>query len=280
MGNNVYKSVELGKEFATQKELFKALKANKKEILRVKRKQIVTDKVVTMPLKAATTIKNLDSGYVYPVVSVTNLYDSHKDVHFKGCFNKTLKEQQGKVVYALDHYLEVEKIIAWEDDVEMQLMNFKMSDLGYHNDEREVEGLVYKIKEDVLMNCGKKAIKNIIENRKPVKNSIRMVYFKINLGINDNSEEFKEEYEYYQKRINDVYNREEVEKEGYFFGVEELGIKDEASMVVKPSQSAAITLYSEPSADTQLNDAANIEPFKDTQKGKEPKKETINLNLF
>lgn len=253
---------ELNATFDDKKSMFSAIKSNESRLISIKKKSIVKDKVCTTLFDKDAVKNNLEAGYVYPIISVTNLFDSHRDVHFKGSMTKTAKEQQGKVVYALDHDLSIEKIIAWEDEIDMFLKEYTMSDLGYKGDNRTLEGLTFKIKEEVFLNSGINAVKRIIESRKAIQNSIRMVYYKLKIGINSEEKDLKENKEYYESRINDIYNKDEVEEVGYFYGVEELGIKDEGSMVVRPSQQSAITLYGEPSNDTRKT----IEPSNDTQK--------------
>lgn len=255
----IFKCIEFpDKEFATKEEMFSHLKANEAKIISLKKAQIYKSceksqisflnldiTKLTEQGKANFEIKD---DYIYPVISTTNYMDSHKDCHFPGCFTKTVGEQQGKVYYALDHKLEWSSIAAWPKDVQMFVSSLPWSLVG-KNYLGETEGLIFaipknKVKADVL---------TAIENKaSDFENSIRMGYEKIRLGINSLQKDLSENKAYYDKRINEIANKEEVQADGYFWGVEELRIHKEGSLVVAGgSNDATSIIVSDPSSDSQ-----------------------------
>ncbi len=222
------------KTFKSREDLFKELKKSEQQIIELKKAKVYKscDKqgVSTLSLKVDKTIKGFEikDGYFYPVISTTNYFDSHGDVHFKPCFNKTVKDQQGNVFYVADHDLSLNSVIAWKDDVVMMVKDIEWSLVG-----KEYAGttnaLIFEIAIDKVRN---EAAYSLIEERKDVENSIRMRYIIIKLGMDSTAPENKPNKDYYDAKISSIVNREQVEKDGYFWGVEELSIYKEGSLVV------------------------------------------------
>lgn len=257
----IFKCIEFPeKEFISQEEMFLALKANEAKIIGLKKAQVYKSCE-----KGGVSFLNLDvsklsetgkanfeikSDHIYPVISTTRFMDSHKDVHFDGCFAKTVNEQKGKVHYALDHKLQFDSIITWPKDVVMCVQSLDWSLVG-KNYPGQTEGLVFAI--------DKKAVRpdvlNAIENKSSdFENSIRMGYDKIKLAINSTNKDLKENKDYYDRRVNEIANREQAQKDGYFWGVEELRIHKEGSLVVAGgSNSATGIIISDPAKVSQEN---------------------------
>jgi hypothetical protein len=237
-----YRIREISGDFENKNDVFNALFENKERLIDIKKsetyKSLEKGYVITLDIE---TMKSFDreQGYIYPVVSSCNWFDSHKDVHFSGCFNKTVKEQVGKVKYILDHNLSYDSVLAWGKDVEMSVENIKIKELN-KNISGDVECLVFKIKEDSFV---RKDVLSDIKNRvDDFQNSIRMTYHKVNLGMKSDAKEHKTERDYYEKRIWEIINKDEVEENGYFWGVEELGIYKEASLVVAGGSNSATSI--------------------------------------
>lgn len=244
------KCAVLNKEFESKSLMFAELKANKKEILAFKTSTIknsegtyfnpeLVNKSLSNETEKGTTKFDGESGYYYPVINSTNTMDSHKDVHFDGIWDKSVGEQKGKVYYAINHKLEIGSIIAYPKDVEIFTHNFTFKDLG-QTFKGSTQGLVYKIK---LQEYSNKDAVFAIEHKLPVENSIRMQYVKVRMGINSDEKAYKEEKAYYDKHIGKIANKEEVEKDGYFFGVHEAKIYKEGSLVLEGSNSVTPVLY-------------------------------------
>lgn len=254
-----------GREFKDSKEALKYIKANKSLVISAKKADVKMKKnLLGFWNDKSNAVKDVipkDTDYIYPVISTTNYMDSHLDVHFKGSMTKTAKEQSGKVYYLADHNLKVDSVIAFPEDVEVQLLSLPWNELG-RNYNGNTEALVYKIHKDSIQH--EKFLKFMNEGRK-LQNSIRMQYVKLGIGVNDPND--KEGFAYWKKNISKIANREVAEEWGFFFGVEELKLVMEGSAVLFGSNDAtpvkeAVRDTSEPSIDTRklelLNEIINL----------------------
>lgn len=243
------KAIEFpNKTFSTKEELFSELKKHESKLISLKKAAVYkshekgqfsflnADKIEGSS-KAGFIAKE---GYIYPIISTTNYMDSHKDVHFNGSMTKTANEQQGKALYALDHKLEFDSVIAWQKDVRMFVSQIDWSLVG-KNYLGSTEALVFEIAKDKVV---RKDVLQAIENKSSeFENSIRMVYYKIVLGMNSNNKDHAENKAYYDSRINQIANKEVAEEHGHFWGVEELGIYKEGSLVVAGGSNDATSIY-------------------------------------
>ncbi len=237
----------LDKEFSTKLQMFKALKENKDEILALKKSQVYKScekgNEVSKSFNYSVTkqIDGLEKGFIYPVISNTGYIDSHMDAHMPNSMNRTVKQQQGKVHYIVNHELEIGKIIAYPKDVEMLIKDIAWKDLGKNYDSK-TQALLFKT--NTFDYSNKDAI-NAIDNKQPVQGSIRMSYKDIKMAINSDEDQFKEEKIEYDKNIDLIVNSEVAEKEGYFFPVYELAIEKEGSMVVLGSNDSTEIIYTD-----------------------------------
>lgn len=262
------------KEFSTKDELFDYIIKNEKLIIQDKCSKIYNfslsetkqnvDCIINEEIK--TKADWIEDGFLYPVISTTRYRDSHKDVHLDGCFTKTVKEQQGKVNYCLDHELRYDSIIAFDKNVEMIVKNISWN-LVNKSYKGETQALIFKIKEEDFKR--KDVLKDIKEHKSEFQNSIRMRYITVKIGINSNRPEDKEYKKYYDKKINEIVNKEEVEEDGYFFGVEELSIVREGSLVVAGGSNDATSI---------IQESKSEEPEQSTQT--EQKNEPIQITYF
>lgn len=235
-------------EFSTKKEMLSALYANKDRIMSIKKATVHTHKRVplrfysetqkkAMTVKGIADIGGLDAGFIYPVISNTNFKDSHKDAHMSNSMNRTIKDQQGKVHYAMNHNLEIGKIIAYPEDVEMLLKEIKWTELGYSY-KGKTQALLFKTN---IQDYSPKDAKKAIKNKLPVENSIRMMYVQMEFGIKDRSDEWEDANKAWDTHSSKIVNLEDGDE--YLWFVTELKIVDEGSMVVKGSNSATPIQY-------------------------------------
>jgi hypothetical protein len=273
------KAIEFpNKTFSTKEDLFSELKKNENRLIDLKKSNVYKshEKGQFSFLNADklfTTEKSLiaaKDGFIYPIISTTNYMDSHKDVHFNGSMTKTAKEQNGKVVYALDHELKYDSILAWQKDVNMFIATIGW-DLVGKNYNGTTEALVFEINKDAITR--KDVLKSIENKVSEFQNSIRMVYYKVVLGLNSSAKENATNKQYYDARINDIVNKEIAEEEGYFWGVEELGIHKEGSLVVAGGSNDATSIYSKNIEAVDNTSSPKNEPLQDTQV-----KQKINYN--
>ena len=258
------KAIEFpNRTFSTKEDLFKELLKHQELI--IERKKACIWKSCEKGQMSVLAIEDLDvskgisgakADFIYPIISTTRYKDSHGDVHFDGCFGKTVKDQQGKVHYALDHELKWDSIIAWKEDVRMFVKKIDWALVGKEY-EGQTEALVFEIHKDKFKR--KDVLEAIVSKNHDFENSIRMQYVKITLGINSTSPEYKAQKSYYDSRIEEIANKDVAEADGYFWGVEELRIQKEGSLVVAGGSNDATSIYQK----------ENTEPLEDTHKNKE-----------
>lgn len=237
-----------GKKFPNKKELFAELRANIKKIISVKTSEIydsykkgaidisfipedVYSKINNDTIKTGPQMKD---GYVYPIINTTRYMDMHDDVHFDGTFQRSAKEQNGKLYYVADHEIKIGSIIAWPEDVNVMVKQIPWSFVN-KSYSGTTEALIYEIDQKKIVHD--KAL-SIIKEKRPVQNSVRMQYISIKLGMNSDDPNDKEYKTYYDTRIKDIVNKDVAEEKGYFFGVEEAKIIKEGSMVILGSNDA------------------------------------------
>ena len=276
---------ELDKEFDSNKDMFKALKANKQDIISFKKAQILksSDKNQGINVrkldisKFKDTVKGfkLDDSKHYLVVNSTKVLDSHRDLHRNGLWNKTTKEQQGKNYLVLDHKLELSSVVVGKRDIEMVLMDVPFSAIG-KNYAGNTQVLVYVFDKDKVIS---EIAKDWLENKaEDLEASVRMQYVKITFAINAPDEEYyEEEYKEWLANIDLIANKEEYEEMygeiTYFWVIYEAKNVGESSLVLFGSNSSTGILEEkenkfQPSIDTD-NNIENDESSDDTQKDEE-----------
>lgn len=245
---------ELNKTFTNQEQLFSELKKNEAHIISLKKAaiyksaekgQFASGNLHLVETKGA--FDGMKSGYVYPIVNTTNYYDSHGDVHFPGIWNRTVKDQAGRIHYVLDHELKVNNVVVWPEDVGLLLKSVPWSVVG-KDYPGMTEALVLELPEDKIKNAD---AKQVFADKRSVQGSVRMQYVAIKLGINSDAKEYAENKAYYNSRIGEISNRTVVEEYGYFWGVEEAKLIKECSMVPFGSNDATAIVYPDAVTDTK-----------------------------
>jgi hypothetical protein len=271
------------KVFSTKEEFQKHVRENVDEIIRVKKASVyeslgkgaLLSAFIDYAGKTAEQVKvgpQMKEGYIYPVINSCNYFDSHWDVHFDGIWNRSAKDQNGKLFYVLDHEVKTGTIIAWPEDVNVMVKNVPWSFINMPY-EGTTDALIYEIDKNKIVSA---VAKEIVDNRRPVQNSVRMQYVTIKLGMNSSRKDDVEYKKYYDDHIDLIVNKEEVIDGGeVFFGVEEAKIVTEGSMVIRGSNRATPVRQKQPvtatSTTVDIPGAATSTP-----------KETIfiNPNLF
>lgn len=269
---------ELNRAFADKKAMFKAIKAAKQELIAAKKATIkFTDPVFTnIPIqkdgiifstvKDFGTPKDVSYGdFVYPVINTINFLDSHKDVHLWGIWDKSAKEQNGKIYYIINHELALGKVISYPSNVEIRIKEMTWNELG-SNYEGKTQALIFKAK---LTERSNKDAYDAIKAGDEIQNSVRMQYVRLELAINSKEDYYKDELAAWTKYSPLVVNKEALE-DGYFWAVHEAKIYMEGSAVLFGSNSVTPVFTEEPkhiiepSADTQqraVNDTRRKEAF-------------------
>lgn len=240
--NGTIKAVEFPNlTFATKAELFKSLKENADRLIDFKKSVIRESDSTDVVTATEVVAKNsfFEKDFIYPVINTTKVMDSHNDVHMDGIWDVSIKNNKGNIYYVADHKLEIGKIIAYPGDVEVKVVEMDWSELGV-NYKGKTEALMFKVAVDKLI---LKEAQDIITKRVPIQHSVRMQYVKVSLAINSTDAEFKEEKANYDKFIYSIVNQDRVEKQGYFWAVEEAKISREGSMVIEGSNSITPMIY-------------------------------------
>jgi len=192
------------------------------------------------------------------VINTTNLMDSHRDVHFKGIWSKSLKETKG--IYLLqEHVMSFKTIIS--DSVKASARTMEWSELGFKY-AGSTQALIFKATIEKERNpfMFEQYAKGYVKNH-----SVGMRYVKVALASND--ERYPEEVAIWNKYFDSIANKEEVEQIGYFWAVTEAKII-EGSAVVMGSNVATPTLSVESKDIESPGGTQDDEPSKDTQKVK------------
>lgn len=234
------------------KELFKFLVENKSVLEAQKKMELKKADAVyyALPTVGKKAIKaatgNNGTLSVTSVINTTMWYDSHGDVHIDGLWKKSLSENR-ELLLLQEHSMSFKGIIS--DQVKGYVKSIPWKSLGVDM-EGSTEALVF---ESVVTD---KRNPYMFEQYKEgyVKNhSVGMRYVKINLAINDEDEYYESYKTTWDKYIDKIANKAEVEDAGYFWAVSE----------AKAIEGSAVPLGSNIITPTQ--EVKNIEPVQTTQ---------------
>ena len=276
---------ELNKEFESKSDLFKALVENESFIIDAKKSQVyksfekglqvISDqKTIEKAFNDSEKGIKFDADYYYFVVNSANYLDSHNDMHVDGNWNKSVKDQNGKVYLVWHHdFSKTENIIAFPEDIEMMTSKVAWSLLGKAYD-GETYSLIYKVKKDKIVN--ENVSKWLKEGRK-LQLSVRMQYIKLETAFNSDDEDYSKQTENYNKYYPLIANKDEFKQIEYFFIVKEAKNVMESSLLPFGSNSATAEI----SQVENKSEADNItseqeEPSIDTQKLEQSLKELLN----
>lgn len=213
-------------DFTEKTALFAWLKANKRLLLDEKKSTLkFADAVMFHPFtlsgegkieKAAANpeLLNLEEFNVKVVINTTMIRDSHKDVHINGIWKKSISEAKG--MYLLqEHQMKFDKIIS--DRVISMVKKMTWKELGYPYD-GDTEALIFDatIEKERNQYMAEQYAKGRVKNH-----SVGMRYINVMLAINSESKFDKEEKATWDKYINQIANKSEVEEDGYFYAVTE-----------------------------------------------------------
>lgn len=237
---------ELKQNFETKEDLFKALAQNESFIHDAKKSQVyksfekglqvISDqKTIEKAFESQEKGIKFDSDYYYFVVNSANYLDGHNDMHADGNWNKSAKDQQGKVYLVWHHdFSKTENIITFPEDIEMFTAKVAWSLLGKKYD-GETYCLIYKVKKDKIVN--ENVAKWLKEGRK-LQLSVRMLYMKIETAFNSDDPDYMKQTENYEKYYPLIVNKDEFKEIEYFFIVKEAKNVMESSLLPFGSNSA------------------------------------------
>lgn len=223
-------------QFETKKEMFTWLKENEGDIISFKKAQFKTADCFTAPVntichniqtlskdfmsqdEVLTAKGTLEEGTIKVRVAIntTMIRDSHKDVHINGLWKKSLKENR-RIKHLQEHEMKFDKIIADRDDLKAFTKTYEWKQLGY-DIEGKTEALVF---DSTIRQSRNKTMFNEYKNENVDNHSVGMFYVNLKLAF-DSDEEGDEKYkEEYDKHIEQIANKAEVKKDGYFYAIYE-----------------------------------------------------------
>jgi hypothetical protein len=231
-------------------------------------KQYFVDKDGKLNKATATTSKEPAAGETAMVViNTTNWFDSHKDVHIPGIWNKSLSDN-ATMLHLEQHMMSFQKVISDESKGYVQKLTWK--ELGY-----DYPGVT----EALIFETPFKGRNPYMEEqyRKGfVKNhSVGMRYVSIKLCVNEQEDEYyKEEYANWVQYAPQVVNLADAEADGFFWAVTEAKIIEGSAVVkgsniitptigMKSAEPVITTQQTEPPAGTQPKTDADLSKVAD-----------------
>lgn len=207
------------------KELFKFLVENEKALKAQKKFEIKKADAVYfhggienhkgVAVKAdGISMSNKTDLSVTSVINTTYWYDSHGDVHIDGIWKKSLSEN--KEIYMLqEHEMKFDHIIAYPEDVKAYTKRISWRSLGVDFD-GYTEALVFDSQVKLSQN---EYMFELYKGGKVRNHSVGMRYVTIDLALND--DDYPAYKALWDKYIDKIANRSEVEDRGYFWPVME-----------------------------------------------------------
>ncbi len=243
------------------KELYRFLIENKAQLIAQKKSmEKWADAVSFMPsiynLKGKEAIKAAGPADIAPdattvrvkVVANTSMWcDSDMDVLLRDNAKKSMKDRKGLILHLKDHGRTLDDQIGDVADIYYEEISLK--ELGY-NKTGTAQALIFET--DIRKAYDERAF-NKYKAGLIKQHSIGLRYVKLDLAINDPEDE--KEFDYWNKYIDQVINREVAEEKGYFWVVPEIQLIENSAVlfgsnILTPTLEAKGTAI-EPSSDTQ-----------------------------
>jgi len=259
---------ELNKEFEDRKEMLKALKLNKDEIIQLKKSAIKSkdcDFILsekTEAKKEDTGTKKLEFGDAVKVAMNTAYYvDYDLDMGIEGTWKRSVDQQNGKTFHVVNHELKVGSVVAYPNDVSLTLEKVAWTKLG-KNYAGETEVLVFESK---MSEKTQKDAFMAYRDGDPVQHSIRLRYIQLEMAMNSDEPSDKEEKAVWDKYYPLVVNKEVPDESGYFFVMKESQVFKEGSTVLLGANEMTPQMKENIIHGTHQND-----PSKDTHSENDP----------
>lgn len=216
--------IDLAK-YKTTEERIAYLKANKSEIIEMKKSAIkfadvstFTKNVNSEVFKGLSTSKSSDTETTIKRTIVGNTYnwaDSHGDVHLDNVFKKSIEERVGKIWHLHDHEQKITAKVG--KPLNIYEKSVKWKDLGVN---KTGETMALFMDSEILKKYNE-LVFNEYKDENIDQHSVGMYYVKIDLALNDTDPDSKEEFNTWNKYISQIGNRSVVEDRGFFFAVKE-----------------------------------------------------------
>lgn len=270
---------ELNLSFETKDAMFKELHKHKASLQALKKSTVKFSDAYDCLLTENDTINNVVKAnnpvnedisqlLVKVVMNTTNIMDSHCDVHIPGLWKRSL-DHSNKKLHLQEHKREFDKVIS--NDALAYTRQLAWKTLGA-NFEGTTQALVF---ESLVKESRNKTMFEQYKNGWVTNHSVGMEYVDVVFCVNSEERWWTEEKENFDKYYPDVVNKEDVDKQGYFWAVLEAKLK-EGSAVLMGSNYVTPTLDNNLKTEKSLSD--QTDPSKDTQK-EELEKFYLNIKV-
>ncbi|HEX4888573.1 MAG TPA: hypothetical protein VFV37_11050 [Luteibaculaceae bacterium] len=236
-------------KFDSQKDLFRHLIDNKKELITQKKSMPITSDIVGFsPALKRAALKAADNGELIleVIANLSNWYDSHQDVMLPGSWANSIAQKGKNIPMIHDHIHSVTSIVAETLDVYAAPVNVSL--LGYESDVKSSEALIFKIKPIEKLNP---TVYNLYKMGLIKQHSIGLQYVNIELAVNDPDEET--EYKAYQKYYPQIINKSDVDKNGYFWAIKEAKIFENSAVLFGSNSMTPVLTTNQPPQGTEGN---------------------------
>lgn len=267
-------------EFATKKEMYSYLIENKKDLISQKKSMPITADAVSFEVsqvlksgeasKANNPVKeDVDRLVVRVVANTANWIDSHMDMLLPDSAKKSISERKNIIPHLHDHIHKVDAKVGEVIDITLPILSY--SDLGIKGT-GATQAIVF---ETEVMKSYNEKVFNQYKAGKINQHSIGLQYLNLDIAIND--EDSEKEFDFWNKHIDQVINKEVAEERGFFFVVKEIRLI-ENSAVLFGSNVITPTLDNNLEKNEPLQDTQKTEPSEDTPPSTNNNLKTILLN--
>lgn len=262
--------------FDTVEDLFKFLKDNKQTLESQKKAEIkhadgsgllstvLSSEKIEVSKSSGSNSEEGEFITVKAIINTTNILDSHGDVHIKGLWNKSIKENK-RILHVQEHKSrEFDKIISSGNDLKATVKTYSWKELGV-DAEGETQALVFtsKVRKERNPFMYEQYSKGYVDNH-----SVGMRYVKIELAVNSEKDYYEEEKAIWDKYIDQIVNKQDAENQGYFWVVlEAKAIEGSAVPLGSNPITPTMNIKSEPSLKELINNLG-IDKNQDTRQEK------------
>lgn len=250
-------------KYTNKEDLFKFLKENKDSLIAQKKAQMKCadglmyssgiNHLASKSVNKATA--NDDEVSVTAVINTTNIMDSHSDVHIKGLWDKSLRENKN-IMHLQEHKMAFDKIISDGNDLSVYVRDISFKDLGYDLPGM-TQALIFesKVKKDRNPYMFDQYSKGNVRNH-----SVGMRYVKIVMAVNSDKSWYSAEKDVWDRYIDDVANKSDAEEKGYFWVVKEAkAIEGSAVPIGSNSITPTLEVKEEPVKATPNNEPSGFD---------------------
>ena len=255
------------KEFENTKERISWLIENKSTLIAQKKavlkkadalsaSNLIFDKKDSV-IKANEPIEgfeNMSSINVTAAINTTNVIDSHMDLHVKGIWNKSVRENKN-ILHLQEHKMDFDSIISDSKDLKVSVKELTWKELGF-DFEGNTQALIFDstVKRDRNEKMFKQYAKGYVKNH-----SVGMQYVKLELAVNE--PEFEKEFDFWNKYISLAINPEKAEEMGYFWVVQEAKVIEGSAVPIGSNQLTPTmeNNKTKPSADTSKDEPSELD---------------------